>query len=62
MKLFREQILGRFGVPKSIITDNGNQHTSKTFRQYLENTGVERRLAAIYLPHENPYVCTNCTV
>ena len=54
VRAFRERILGRFGVPKVLIPDNGAQFTSKHFKNFLREHGVKHQLTAPYTPQENP--------
>jgi transposase InsO family protein len=37
---FIKSIVFRFGVPNSIITDNGTNFTSREFRDYCEELGI----------------------
>ncbi|KAL7726473.1 hypothetical protein ACLKA6_001095 [Drosophila palustris] len=61
-KAFRERILARFGVPKVLITDNGVQFTSRTFKNFLQDMGVKHQYTAPYTPQENPTERANRTV
>ncbi|BFF96472.1 uncharacterized protein DMAD_05110 [Drosophila madeirensis] len=61
-KAVRERIVARFGVPKVIITDNGVQFTSRSFKKFLEQLGVRHQFTAPYTPQENPTERTNRTV
>ncbi|KAM8715068.1 hypothetical protein ACLKA7_002162 [Drosophila subpalustris] len=61
-KAFRERILARFGVPKVLITDNGAQFTSRTFKNFLQDLGVKHQYTAPYTPQENPTERANRTV
>ena len=38
---FLQSIFVRFGVPYSIITDNGPQFTSELFKDYAESLGIK---------------------
>jgi hypothetical protein len=38
---FTKSIVFRFGVPHSIITDNGTNFTSKEFKSYRESMGIK---------------------
>lgn len=62
VKAFRERIIARYGVPKTIITDNGAQFTSRIFQRYLEEIGVHQQLTAPYTPQENPTERANRTI
>jgi hypothetical protein len=39
-----------FGVPHSIITDNGTNFTSKEFKSYCESMGIKLKFASIAHP------------
>ena len=45
-----------FGVPHSILTDNGTQHANQTLTELLNKLGVERRLSLAYSHQENAIV------
>jgi hypothetical protein len=38
---FIKGIVFRFGVPNSILTDNGNNFTSQEFKNYCEGVGIK---------------------
>jgi hypothetical protein len=42
---FIKSIVFRFGVPHSIITDNGTNFTSKEFKNYCEGLGIKLKFA-----------------
>lgn len=62
IKAFRERILGRFGVPHILLTDNGSQFTSRECQRYFKSIGVKQIYTAPYSPHENPTERTNRTL
>lgn len=62
VKAFRERILARFGAPKVLISDNGNQFTSKILQKYLRDVGVHHQFTAPYCPQENPTERANRTI
>ena len=37
---FIKEIVFRFGVPNSIVTDNGSNFTSREFKDYCEGLGI----------------------
>ena len=53
---FFESILYRFGVPHSIITDNGTNFTSKEFQEFCENLGINIIYASVAHPQTNGQV------
>jgi transposase InsO family protein len=55
-KNFIKLIVFRFGVPHSIITDNGTNFTSKDFKSYCENMGIKLKFASIAHPKTNGQV------
>jgi transposase InsO family protein len=46
----------RFGVPYSIITDNGTNFTSKEFKSYCEGLGIKLKFASVAHPKTNGQV------
>jgi len=54
-----EEVLMRFGCPKTVISYNGTQFTGKLFRGLLKEMGINHRLTAPYTPQENPVERTN---
>jgi transposase InsO family protein len=53
---FIKSIVFRFGVPHSIITDNGTNFTSKEFKDYCEGLGIKLKFAFIAHPKTNGQV------
>jgi IS30 family transposase len=47
---FIKSIVFRFGVPHSIITDNGTNFTSKEFKNYCESLGIKLKFASVVHP------------
>jgi transposase InsO family protein len=50
---FIKSIVFRFGVPHSIITDNGTNFTSKEFKSYCESMGIKLKFASVAHPKTN---------
>ena len=48
-----ESIVYRFGVPHSIITDNGSNFISKEFQELCENLGINVSYASVAHPQTN---------
>jgi transposase InsO family protein len=44
---FMKSIVFRFGVPYSIITDNGTNFTSKEFKSYCEGLGIKLKFTSV---------------
>jgi hypothetical protein len=53
---FIKSIVFRFGVPQSIITDNGTNFTLKEFKNYCEGMGIELKFASVAHPKTNRQV------
>ena len=47
---FFKGLVGRFGVPNRVITDNGTQFTSRTFMQYIQDLGSKVYFASVAHP------------
>jgi transposase InsO family protein len=53
---FLTDIIHRFGVPNSIITDNGSQLTGKKFLEFCDNFHIRVDWAAVAHPQTNGQV------
>jgi transposase InsO family protein len=53
---FIKSIVFCFGVPHSIITDNGTNFTSKEFKNYCESLGIKLKFASVAHPKSNGQV------
>jgi transposase InsO family protein len=53
---FIKSIIFCFGVPHSIITDNGTNFTSKEFKSYSEGLGIKLKFASVAHPKSNGQV------
>jgi hypothetical protein len=53
---FIKSIVFRFGVPHSIITDNGINFTSKEFKSYCESMGIKLKFTSVAHPKTNGQV------
>jgi hypothetical protein len=56
MKMFKDIILPRFGVPRLLITDGGSHFIHQVFRNTLAKYGVNHRVASPYHPQTNGHV------
>jgi transposase InsO family protein len=50
---FFTDIIHRFGVPNSIITDNGSQFTSRKFLEFCDNYHIRVDSATVAHPQTN---------
>lgn len=57
-----EDVITRFGCPKTVISDNGSQFTSGTFTDMLKELGIQHRLTPPYTPQANPVERANKTL
>jgi transposase InsO family protein len=53
---FFESIVYRYGVPNSIITDNGTNFTSGEFQEFAKNLGIKLKYASVAHPKSNGQV------
>jgi transposase InsO family protein len=53
---FFESIVYRYGVPNSIITDNGTNFTSGEFQEFAKNLGIKVKYASVAHPKSNSQV------
>lgn len=54
-------IITRFDCPKAVISDNGTQFTSRLFRNFFKELGIQHRTTPTYTPQANPVERTNKT-
>jgi transposase InsO family protein len=57
-----EEVVSRFGCPRTVISDNGTQFTGQTFKNFLNGLGIVHRLTPPYTPQANPVERTNKTL
>lgn len=50
---FNRDIVARYGVPAVLVTDNGTEFTSKSFKSWLRDWGVDHRVSSPYHPQTN---------
>ncbi|XP_029162078.1 uncharacterized protein K02A2.6-like [Nylanderia fulva] len=47
------KMLGRFGLPRHLVTDNGIQFTSVEFREFMRKNGIKQSFSAPHHPATN---------
>ena len=52
-KFVWKNIVTRFGLPRTIITDNGSQFASTRFREFCTNYGIQLRFSSVAHPQTN---------
>lgn len=62
IKALKERVIYRFGCPKTIISDNGSQFTSKEFTGLLSELGIQHQRTPPYSPQCNPVERANRVV
>ena len=53
---FLKSIVCRFGIPNSIIADNGTQFKCRLFQEYCEDIGIQLCFASVAHPRSNGQV------
>lgn len=61
-RAFREQILSRFGVPRTFVCDNSTQFTGRSFQGFCKSPRMEVQHTAPYTPRQNPTERANRTI
>nr|XP_009418884.1 PREDICTED: uncharacterized protein LOC103998981 [Musa acuminata subsp. malaccensis] len=51
-KFVWRNLVTRFGLPKTIITDNGPQFAGKRFREFCANHGIQLRFSSVAYPSD----------
>ena len=46
-------IVSRFGIPRTIILNNGHQFDSQGFRLFCSNLGIKNHFSSLGLPQAN---------
>ena len=52
-KFMWRNIVTKFRVPKSLVSDNGLQFDSKAFRKFCSNLGIKNRYSTLAYPQSN---------
>lgn len=47
------QIFANYGLPKTIVTDNGRTFISEKFQKFLQNNGITHKITSLYNPSTN---------
>ena len=50
---FWQNIICRFGVPRTLIVDNGKQFNSDKFKEFCQSIGTKIAFALVYHPESN---------
>lgn len=62
IQFIEEQVFLMFGVPKTLICDNGSQFIAKSFKNFLLEYDVRLWYTASYLPQANPVERVNKSI
>ena len=52
-RFFYRNIISRFGIPHSVVTDNGTQFTDRKFRELLEGLHIKQHFSSVEHPQTN---------
>ena len=53
LRLYKRNILAKFGVPQAIVTDNRTQFTDKKFQEFATKLGTVQHFASVEHPQTN---------
>ena len=53
LRFYKRDILARFGIPQSIVTDNGTQFTDKNFQEFISKLGTIQHFDSVEHPQTN---------
>jgi hypothetical protein len=53
LKLFWQNIVYRFGVPRELTVDNGKQFDYYSFKEYCKTLGTHVKFSSVYHPQSN---------
>ena len=56
VKFLRENILSRFGIPQTIISDGGKHFCNKSFESLMKIYGITYKITTPYHPQRNGQV------
>ncbi|XP_016199528.1 uncharacterized protein LOC107640527 [Arachis ipaensis] len=55
-KFMWRQVVTRFRIPESVISDNGTQFTDKKFKEFLLGLGIKQKFSSVEHPQSNGQV------
>ena len=53
LKIYLSQIFARFGIPKTLVSDNGPEFVSGDLKQWCESLGIKKMESPVYHPRAN---------
>ena len=53
VKIYLSQIFARFGIPKTLVSDNGPEFVSGDLKQWRESLGIKKMESPVYHPRAN---------
>ena len=53
VKIYLSQIFARFGIPKTLVSDNGPEFVSDDLKQWCESLGIKKMESPVYHPGAN---------
>ena len=53
VKIYLSQIFARFGIPKTLVSDNGPESVSGDLKQWCESLGIKKLESPVYHPRAN---------
>ena len=53
VKVYLSQIFARFGIPRTLVSDNGPEFVSSDLKQWCESLGIKKMESPIYHPRAN---------
>ena len=53
VKVYFSQIFARFGIPRTLVSDNGTEFVSSDLKQWCESLGIKKMESPVYHPRAN---------
>ena len=53
VKLYLSEIVARFGIPKTLVPDNGSEFVSGDYEQWCESLGIKKMESPVCHPRAN---------